>query len=763
MTSQSSVKNSVSKPSIFSLVQRKILYVQTLFAPTDGQFNRNIDSIRSLHRYIEKFGCSNCSFYFAGWGRDDLIQRMQEEINDLFARYDFHVTIFERNYGKAYVVNKIIEDSFRLDEDGILFLFDSDIIFDIECEYLFDRAADIVALLDGQNGKEFGILAFDQRDIDCHYPSARENASSVRSWYGVEELRWPSVPSGIAGSAWVTSLSAWRTVGGYRHMGVYAGDDAFYLHDIAAAGFSYQLLESIWIIHPRDNDAEYARWKETVCARDSGSPKSDIEGIVSESETFWARKGWQPLSVVPDSAHQVSEVQQGAEPLDIGLRGSFALLSWHGTVCTVAPDGSQIRHERPDELGRDRCLLVVGSAGGKQTRRLVDCLLRPIGGVDMEILSGFLGGTAALRINDRYLCAEVGGAIKYDSEIVKEWESFFLVEAERVINLLEMVGGDWVSAYQKRKFRGVDVVNRLLPLHAGCVDIARAFSDLRIDRIDDDKDDEPYRVDVFRESWRLERFERFKPLIYFVICGHALLGQFRIAAESLFEIGRYQGEILVITDLDAGYILDCLPEEMHGRCRMRRVFASDYLDFVSARLLLGDMSEFANYQPIIYSDLDVIFDMPIEPILTSLLFQDGFDAQVERENLAVAKDSTGKALFEYDDIRDYAGHGFNAGILGMPSFRICAGELRIVRDAICGYVKTRGREGLAGRDQAMANYIFTKIGRFCAGVIDRSTRVPLDRSDVISSGRAGFVHFWPFGADREAAMQRYLDALRTIE
>lgn len=85
----------------------------------------------------------------------------------------------------------------------------------------------------------------------------------------------------------------WKAVGGYRQAGVYAGDDAYILVDCAQRGFSWQMSDSIVIVHPMDDDAEYNAWKARICQRDSHTgPKNEAQmmNIVKEFDDFWAKR-----------------------------------------------------------------------------------------------------------------------------------------------------------------------------------------------------------------------------------------------------------------------------------------------------------------------------------------------------------------------------------------------------------------------------------------------------------------------------------------
>jgi hypothetical protein len=73
-------------------------------------------------------------------------------------------------------------------------------------------------------------------------------------------------------------------------MGVYAGDDAYLLMDLGMRGFTWQMADTIPIIHPPENDAEYAKWKVKVCQRDSGVVKQNIDAQIKEASEFWSNR-----------------------------------------------------------------------------------------------------------------------------------------------------------------------------------------------------------------------------------------------------------------------------------------------------------------------------------------------------------------------------------------------------------------------------------------------------------------------------------------
>jgi hypothetical protein len=145
--------------------------------------------------------------------------------------------------------------------------------------------------------KDWGIIAFNQYDANCHLISCHENEyaflntiDSLKKTYH-EKMIYPNTPSGIAGGCLFINRSMFELSNGYRVMGVYAGDDAYLLIDCDKHGFSYQVAETLGVVHPRCNDLEYAEMKYKICQRDStGETKSDLTEQVEELKKYFKNK-----------------------------------------------------------------------------------------------------------------------------------------------------------------------------------------------------------------------------------------------------------------------------------------------------------------------------------------------------------------------------------------------------------------------------------------------------------------------------------------
>jgi len=279
--------------------RRHILFTQVIFAPDEARFIRNLNSITSLALYLEKYPLPenlHITFAFGGCPMNcEYWDILCDTIKDLLKDKTHFVYRYDYNYGKAYIINDIAFKKLpHYDYDTILSV-DSDIVFDIKNPDVFSRLYNCIPVVEELKHKPFGVIALNQYEQNCHMQKCFDNLHKFGNITGDktydERIVWPNEPSGIAGGCLFLNRKMFDAVGGYRVMGVYAGDDAYILIDSNNNGFSYQLAHSISIIHPFEDDAEYIKWKNTVCQRDSYSGrKEDISKQVHESHDFWKQR-----------------------------------------------------------------------------------------------------------------------------------------------------------------------------------------------------------------------------------------------------------------------------------------------------------------------------------------------------------------------------------------------------------------------------------------------------------------------------------------
>jgi len=264
-----------------------ITYVQPIFAPDERRLERNLNSLCSFGDYSKTFPGVN-QVLLGGWSpNEEYWGRIRATIGEKFRHVPHKIIKFDRNYGKAVVVNEL---SKQIDpRNKFMLTADSDILFTQDTPNMFARLVHAVSTMTIAKKREVGMIGLNQLGQNCHLPNCYENQHTYNSphFAGTEKIVWPNGGGGIAGGCLLFNLAAWRKIGGYRVMGCYAGDDAYSLIDLLNAGYSIQLADTIGIIHPQENDEEYAKWKVMVCQRDSGSARPNIDAQIAEAEEFW--------------------------------------------------------------------------------------------------------------------------------------------------------------------------------------------------------------------------------------------------------------------------------------------------------------------------------------------------------------------------------------------------------------------------------------------------------------------------------------------
>lgn len=278
---------------------KNILLIQPVFAPDERQAERNKNSIKSLGEYLKTHGTDgiNLSIIMGGWAKtdelwNDIVQNGKKYFNDSFAPIRF-----DKNYGKAYVVNNLYRTVITQNNNiQALISADSDIIFPLDTPHLFTRLSVASEQMVKVKKQPWGLIGLNQLQHGCHFKSCYENQVeykiNIRDKDYSEKIVWPSIPSGIAGGCLFINREYWDKVGGYdqNRAKIYGPDDAFLLSYCGNTGYSWQMSDSIGIIHPFDNDQQYAEWKVRVCQRVARNPQEKYEDTLNEAETFWKNR-----------------------------------------------------------------------------------------------------------------------------------------------------------------------------------------------------------------------------------------------------------------------------------------------------------------------------------------------------------------------------------------------------------------------------------------------------------------------------------------
>lgn len=274
----------------------------------------------------------------------------------------------------------------------------------------------------------------------------------------------------------------------------------------------------------------------------------------------------------------------------------------------------------------------------------------------------------------------------------------------------------------------------------------------------------PHRLSVLKDGWRIDLIYQYRPLIYFAAFGaDAVMQQFALSLRSLVTVGDYDGPIVVLTDKTAAEIAALVPPAMRATLVIIPTAGVDPLAFMAARLTIANWRDAWDFQPLLYVDADVLFDLPVAPMLYDIARSDKISAPVEPTAPLATSAFVGSGLLEGNDRVPASEMGVNSGTLGIPNLRRHARILDLVRRILQNRATMFGRDALPYADQSVLNYVLFQLDG-----VDKALLAPYVRlvdHTAVPSGRRGLVHFcWvPDAGVRVELMRIYLDELARMD
>ena len=235
-------------------MHKKIAVVQTIFCPTRKMLNFQLSSLKTFSEYLNGYSRNDIDIIFAGYVDEEYYAELVSALKKYFYKKCKFIR-FKKNYGKAYIVNDVLREYLTNNNTTeYVFTFDSDICFYTDQEDIIQRLINIYT-----DDRKVGLIACNFTGDNAHWISKFENKISING----ETIVYPTAPVGIAGGCIFVSTKAWKEVGGYKVMGVYAPDDAMLMQDMARAGYFIGVAQNITVHHPgTHDDPHYQKWKE---------------------------------------------------------------------------------------------------------------------------------------------------------------------------------------------------------------------------------------------------------------------------------------------------------------------------------------------------------------------------------------------------------------------------------------------------------------------------------------------------------------------
>lgn len=235
----------------------KRFFIQPIFAPNAELLSINLESITSVADYFD-FNNYNVSCVFGGYVDSDAYwNELESLISGRFKKYS--IKRFDKNYGKAYVINELVSMSGMCVTDSFLSA-DSDINFIKETEDIYGRLENLSMVLSDTLGKKFGVIALEQVVNSCHLYNHISETVKVQC-DGKHETILHSGGGGIAGGCMYTSMESWTVIDGYEKSSIYGGNDGLYFLKNVRLGFFVCLAKDIGIVHNQYKNIDYHEWK----------------------------------------------------------------------------------------------------------------------------------------------------------------------------------------------------------------------------------------------------------------------------------------------------------------------------------------------------------------------------------------------------------------------------------------------------------------------------------------------------------------------
>jgi hypothetical protein len=277
------------------------------------------------------------------------------------------------------------------------------------------------------------------------------------------------------------------------------------------------------------------------------------------------------------------------------------------------------------------------------------------------------------------------------------------------------------------------------------------------------------RFQIVEPSGTVQTFSRFNPLVYYCIYGDESFYEcLQLSLRSLVEHGKFCGMLGLACDRPMDDLIKYVPEALHHRLIIST--ASSDRGWFNRYYL--DHAQYDAFQPIMYCDVDVVFDANIYDLLIDLVLQDKVCCATENDDAVshlidrpprVWDDRVGNYFGKYLYISDLEFHDSlvslgNSGIIGFDN----TARVQVLNNLVKMTANRQSAKRLASyTDQPILDYVLHKVGIGNFTLLNRYCRLTRSGEGVQPAGCRGMVHFHlPSDAYlKAAAMRAYLRAL----
>jgi glycosyltransferase involved in cell wall biosynthesis len=288
-------------------------------------------------------------------------------------------------------------------------------------------------------------------------------------------------------------------------------------------------------------------------------------------------------------------------------------------------------------------------------------------------------------------------------------------------------------------------------------------------------DGTPLEFCITYDGWKVLPLKLFRPLVYYAAFGSDdIFACLRAAVISLLEFGRWSYDIAILTRSEDLTKVNAIVADLNlgGRLHIATVPGTDILDWCLARYQIDAAEVFSSHQPILYLDVDVICDAPLDDFFLKLIHSHAIEVLPEWRLGESGPDSNGNwfgwRLMAADGlIFDPSERGFSSGVLGFANRKVAGDAFSVVvRSAYCHAEQIGTRHHFEGYDQPFACYVMKKLGLISNVLLPTVARLcrvdPATSPLPIPVGPLGLVHFHGLvghAASKRQAMEHYISLL----
>jgi hypothetical protein len=332
----------------------------------------------------------------------------------------------------------------------------------------------------------------------------------------------------------------------------------------------------------------------------------------------------------------------------------------------------------------------------------------------------FAGPYVLFRHGGLFLSVDDGGKTSVSRPRGLSWETFRLLNEDEYDRLSYFLTNSWYIQSQRNISRfEIDKPAEAFTFHIAGL---RLPLETILECIPDSKSKEiliPY------DTWILEKFTLFKPLVYY--CSFGKEDGFLcldIAIDTLRRHGAYDGDIKILSERSQEDLSHQYKSYSDDRVQVLEYIPLDVVDYMSARFDISSYEEFDQYQPILYLDTDTMIHAPLTDIFSQALHDKQTTIHVFNEfDEPWTADYWGRELFNDDPGAIPPTYGFTTGIMLYRNLACISASLKAVRDTIMRQSSVWGtRHMLRCYDQPVANYVMHKFESLDSALMTANTR-----------------------------------------